>query len=537
MRTQVYCYFESDNDFNCAEERVMRALRRCQLALALVITLPALLLQSAWSQQSFDLGAANPTDILQKINNSMTFGDLKEVKPWLSHDLFEYIIGDLDSLQAVVTNLGPVKNAQVVARRQVTIKTYFEISMQHYDPPLPPGTQVASVGTKSFWLLGYDGEQNVIETLSFRRNVRFEDSNPFESYYIGRASDPKVMAAISAIKAPAQADLRSVDLLYTTTRAGFSEVRSENASFGRSRIRIPETHKMGHIELSDSNRGLLGYEEKLDRYKHFIINTASPLSLDDWGKVIRGSGRQEALIFVHGFNTTFNESLYRVAQVVWDLQYKGIPILFSWASWGGVDRYNAIGLTRSYIYDRDSAILARDAFLAVLRTLRGALGVKRIHVVAHSMGNFLLLNALEYEARNSASNRLSEVIMAAPDLDRAQFIQIVPKVRPITDGMTLYASSVDYALKASKVAARGTVRAGDVPDIGPVVLPNLDTIDVTAVGSEILGLNHDVFATNRSLVNDIGLTLEGRRPPGSRLREIWPVPDNPPPPQYWKFVQ
>jgi len=147
----------------------------------------------------------------------------------------------------------------------------------------------------------------------------------------------------------------------------------------------------------------------------------------------------------------------------------------------------------------------------------------------------MLLNALKLEAQKTGP-LLAELILAAPDVDRDLFIQYAPDVREIVAGMTLYASSADRALLASKEVARGFPRAGDVPAEGPLVLPRMDTIDVTAIGNEIFGLNHDVFATKRALINDMGGLLEGRRPPNTRLREIWPVPDSPPPPRYWRFV-
>ncbi len=36
----------------------------------------------------------------------------------------------------------------------------------------------------------------------------------------------------------------------------------------------------------------------------------------------------DALIFVHGFNTSFDDAAFRMAQIVWDLGYRGLPVLF-----------------------------------------------------------------------------------------------------------------------------------------------------------------------------------------------------------------
>ena len=142
-----------------------------------------------------------------------------------------------------------------------------------------------------------------------------------------------------------------------------------------------------------------------------------------------------------------------------------------------------------------------------MRLLRDKLRVEKIHVVAHSMGNFLVLNALRREPQQTGS--LAELILAAPDVDRDFFKQVLPEVRHMFAGATLYASSADKALVGSRELARGIPRAGDVPADGPVLLDGVDTIDVTAIGDELLGVNHDVFATNRSLIDDIGLLLDG----------------------------
>ena len=101
-------------------------------------------------------------------------------------------------------------------------------------------------------------------------------------------------------------------------------------SWGAIKVHVPDDHKGGHIELP----GITGwrpfqYEEKLDLVKHFAINQLGIVKQSDWSNSIRQSGVHEALIFVHGFNTTFNKSVYRTAQIMWDLQYRGLPILFA----------------------------------------------------------------------------------------------------------------------------------------------------------------------------------------------------------------
>jgi esterase/lipase superfamily enzyme len=113
-------------------------------------------------------------------------------------------------------------------------------------------------------------------------------------------------------------------------------------------------------------------------------------------------------------------------------------------------------------------------------------------------------------------------------------LQTAPQVRKIARGMTLYASRFDKALAASASAAR-EVRAGDVSEGGPIVLPEMDSIDVSALGEEMFGLNHSTFAERRELIEDIKALLEsGRRPPRGWVDRLSAVPASPPPLQFWR---
>jgi esterase/lipase superfamily enzyme len=333
-------------------------------------------------------------------------------------------------------------------------------------------------------------------------------------------------------------DPRVVDFLYVTTRKptnqsssasiSYSGERGTDLSFGAASVRIPKDHKIGRIELP-VKWSLLGYtiyEGSLSDDKRFAIRKVAPLSPEQWGRLATArSFRKQALVFVHGYNTSFEDALYRNAQIIWDLQYPGLSVLFSWASAGN---------PADYFYDRDSAYLARDGFVKVLKFLRETYHFEKVDVIAHSMGNLVVLDALSSYARTSNPVKIGQLIMAAPDVDRDQFLQMEPDVRRITNGMTLYASSADKALVLSRVPAR-VPRAGDVPSEGPIVLPDMETIDVTAIGDEIFGLNHTEFASNRAIIDDIKLLIStGMRPP--RLAQIRGIPDLPAIPKYWRYV-
>jgi len=126
--------------------------------------------------------------------------------------------------------------------------------------------------------------------------------------------------------------------------------------------------------------------------------------------------------------------------------------------------------------------------------------------------------------------------MAAPDVDRDHYLKAVPKVLPAAEGMTLYASSTDRTMMASRTLAGNVPRAGDVPLGGPILVEHVDTIDATAVGNDIFGLNQGIIAAKKSILNDIKLLLaHGLRSP--RLAEISGMPEGVKPSKWWRYIR
>jgi esterase/lipase superfamily enzyme len=44
----------------------------------------------------------------------------------------------------------------------------------------------------------------------------------------------------------------------------------------------------------------------------------------------------DTLVFVHGFANSFEDAVFRNAQIVYDLDYQGLSVLYSWSSRGDV---------------------------------------------------------------------------------------------------------------------------------------------------------------------------------------------------------
>ncbi len=112
-----------------------------------------------------------------------------------------------------------------------------------------------------------------------------------------------------------------------------------------------------------------------------------------------------ALVFIHGFNVSFDDAIRNAGQIGGDLQFKGLVIAFSWCAEGG---------TLSYLADDRNARLSAPRLGEFLTLLRNEIGIDTIHIVAHSMGNLVLIEALRKlkSAKTKRGTGLHEVILA-----------------------------------------------------------------------------------------------------------------------------
>ncbi len=171
----------------------------------------------------------------------------------------------------------------------------------------------------------------------------------------------------------------------------------------------------------------------------------------------RQGGRSKVLIFVHGFNNRFDDAVYRFAQVVHDSQAEGIPVLFTWPSRGEL-RLNA------YAYDRESAIYSRDTLEQLLDTLAANRDVKEVNILAHSMGNWVTLEALRGKAIGGGKigHKIKNVFLVAPDVDVDVFRTQIRRMGNARPRFALFVAQDDKALSMSQFIWGGMPRIGDI---------------------------------------------------------------------------
>jgi esterase/lipase superfamily enzyme len=302
--------------------------------------------------------------------------------------------------------------------------------------------------------------------------------------------------------------------------ATYRPERARRLELGRALVTVPAAHRVPAIERPFALRvpylQIVLFEQDEDPRKHFTVKELEVLPRDRFlalvSERLRASRafKDRALVFIHGFNTGFDHALYRTAQLAYDLQFDGAVFLYSWPAGGGVI---------SYALDRESATQAQPYLRDFLALVVKESGAKGVSVIAHSMGNLPLLEVVrELGPALPHGVRLDELVLAAPDVDRDVFANLIAAIRPYGRGITLYCSSNDRAMIAARKVAGGVPRAGDVPDEGPVIIPGIDTIDVTETSTDLFALNHSLYAEKSALLNDIGLLLQtGERPPERRI--------------------
>ncbi|MFP5226468.1 MAG: alpha/beta hydrolase [Acidobacteriota bacterium] len=297
--------------------------------------------------------------------------------------------------------------------------------------------------------------------------------------------------------------------------------------YGQLHVSIPRDHRLGELEGPSIWR--LEFSE--DPKKDVVLQSVVPQDQAEFMKGISGrlghSQKKEILVFVHGFNTTFVDGARRTAQIAYDMAYDGPTVMYSWPSQGSMSPF-------AYNKDGRNAALTASHLEAFLKMLVAQSGAKTVDLIAHSMGNRPVTEALrDFGMENPSLKQkttFNQVALMAPDVDAALFKQMAHEMEQSAHRITLYASSRDAALRVSNYYA-GYQRAGEgVPHL--IVVPGMDTVDASAVDTSLLGFYHDYFADNTTILSDLFHDFMGL-PPSSRvgLHAVVTAAG-----KYWKFL-
>ena len=290
------------------------------------------------------------------------------------------------------------------------------------------------------------------------------------------------------------------------SQLGFSKSRDTKIHYGYCRVFIPKSHKIGSTGSSWWQRLR---NESDDRLK--LIEIKRMVADDYWSAISSRlaklkSSERDAVIFVHGYNVSFANAAVRAAQIGFDLSVKGAMAFFSWPSQGAMKSYSA----------DEATIEASEPFIAdFIEYFVARSGAEKVHIIAHSMGNRGVLRAIDRianKAQRRAGVLIGQVILAAADVDADTFRDLCRAYGLVSKRTTLYVSSRDRAIEASRWL-HDFARAGLLPPI--MIVPGIDTINVTNVDLTTLG--HGYVADARDVLEDMHQLLAYDAPPDRRF--------------------
>ena len=316
--------------------------------------------------------------------------------------------------------------------------------------------------------------------------------------------DGHVGNAVSLVSG-AQGEPSNVAIFVASTRRSEGATDDGRAHFSLTSIGVPLNHRAGSLERPSFGGA--------DRRRHFTV--LSKRNMDErefYGEVASHvSGRignsRDVLLYVHGFNTGVEEARFRLAQIVADGRFSGVPALFTWNSRGGLFNYES---------DKEAATVSRDALEKFVVELSRTPGVGRIHVLAHSMGAWLTMETLRGVAQSGhpdLDGKLGEVMLAAPDIDLNVFRQQVARVDP--RHVSIFVANNDRALSLASRIAGDRPRLGAMNPTNPEDKSELDRLgvavhDISSFSTDFVG--HGAFAEAPDVVRKIGAQLTAPRP-------------------------
>jgi len=248
------------------------------------------------------------------------------------------------------------------------------------------------------------------------------------------------------------------------------------------------------------------------------------------------ANKADLVILVHGFACSFENAISNAASIKQHYSVRGRPVevaVFSWPSDGTIDP-----LKFKYKSDRDDArSSAKAAARALLRLIDyvKALPVdkwcgRRIHLVAHSMGNYVLRNALqalisEYNEKVLPPIFSNIFLMAADEDDDAfEFDYKLSRLPELASAVHVYFATDDRALMISDITKFQPNRLGNG---GPRTLTSLphkivlvDCSDVSDTDS-FSEARHQYYRRRTEVIADVRMVLAGKAPEDIKPGRSW----------------
>ena len=289
-------------------------------------------------------------------------------------------------------------------------------------------------------------------------------------------------------------------------------------SYGEVQVQVKRQPRMKNMETTS-----IAKFDSVTELKNFAVtNKYSVLTHEAWLQEVKANAgkfnKAGVLLFVHGYRKNFVDAAAIAGQFTYDMAFNGASVMFSWPSQNSLTEYQN---------DTNLAISSAPAMAKVLNDLTALQAQGPVYVVAHSMGNRVLLGGLKQFLKNAKAEQIrsiTEVVMAAPDVPQADF-----KTKwgdDLTDNgiyPTLYASERDLAIDASESVNKG-LRLGSGGN-KLFQMRYLVSIDASNVKGDFFSTHHAYFRETNTVAGDLyGLLRERKkveqRPNLKRIGEV-----------------
>ena len=228
------------------------------------------------------------------------------------------------------------------------------------------------------------------------------------------------------------------------------------------------------------------------------LNNVSSLKPEDFNRQLREqvkqSPHQALLIVLHGYREGYESALRKTAFLGHVLDINTPLVLFDWPG----DQGSSL---RGY---RRARAVARASGVELARTLQLVvedIQPRQIWLIANSMGAQVVVDGISLLYKNprfaDAGAEIQHVVLTAPDVDSRQFnAQFKAEISSLSEHLTVYVSSNDRALLASRLINRGARRGEST--LSPDQWDEAERIaDMTEAGSDLVTLV-DVTPVNRT---------------------------------------
>ncbi len=221
----------------------------------------------------------------------------------------------------------------------------------------------------------------------------------------------------------------------------------------------PKIYVSSVKELAVLDRSIGEYTEITERDREMI--SREEIFTRRVNGLLEKSRTKEIFLFVHGYNSNFEEPLLMASQFWHYTGYQGAFIAYSWPSFHK---------ETAYLGDVDTALASARTFRIFLEYLADSTEAEKIHIIGYSAGTRLVTQALNqisllhHEMTGPESRKITKLgslTLLASDMDRELFgTYLQDGLLKTLEEITVYVSEEDQLLKASH-AVHSNPRLGE----------------------------------------------------------------------------